>query len=88
MIWRFVYFGCALWFTWWDARLLYVAATKGYVMALTRPFMDTVETPQTREGNPQKFWANVVVGLLLLPVALGALYFSSTDLYAALTART
>ena len=84
MIWRIAYFGCALWFTWWDLRLLYVAATKGHVMALTRPFADTVETPQTREGNPQKFWANVIVGAILLPVALGGIYFSSTELYAAL----
>jgi hypothetical protein len=79
-----VYFGCAVWFTWWDIRLLYVAATKGYVMALTHPFTDTIETPQTREGNPQKFWANVIFGVIALPIALGGLYLSSTELYAAL----
>ena len=84
MIWAFLYFAAAVWFTWFVVRLLYVAATKGYVMALTRPFADTVEAPQTRRENPQKFWANVIVALVLLPLALGGLYFSSTELYAAL----
>ncbi len=84
MIWLFVFFGCAVWFTWYVLRLLYVAATKGYVMALTRPFIDTVETPQSRRGNPQKFWANVIVAILVSPLALGGLYFSSTELYAAM----
>ena len=84
MIWDFVYFGCALWFTWWDARLLYVAATKGYVMALTRPFTDATETPQTLEGNPQNFWANVIFGIVALAIALGGLYLTSIELYAAL----
>ena len=87
MIWKLVFLGCAAWFTWWDVRLLYVAATKRYVMALPRPFVDTVEKPQTRDANPQKFWATVVVALLLLPVALGGLYLASTDLYVVLTAR-
>jgi hypothetical protein len=88
VIWKLVAFCCSLWFTWWIGRLLYIAATKGYVMALSRPFADTVETPQTRDGNPQKFWANVIFGVLFLPVALAGLYFTSTDLYAALTAGT
>jgi hypothetical protein len=78
------FFAAAVWFNWFIARLLYVAATRGYVMALTRPFVDTVDTPQTRKDNPQKFWANVIVALILVPVALGGLYFSSTELYAAL----
>ena len=84
MIWHVFYFATAIWMNWYLARLLYVAATRGYVMALTRPFVDTVETPQTRKDNPPKFWANVIVAVVLVPVALGALYFSSTELYAAL----
>ena len=84
MIWDVIYFACAVWLTWWVSKLLYVATVKGYVMALTRPFIDTVETRQTREGSPQKFWANVVFGLIFLPFALAALYFSSIQLYAAL----
>ena len=84
MIWLIIFFGCTLWLNWYLGRLLYIAATRGYVMALTRPFVDTFETPQTRQGNPQKFWANVIVAVALLPIALGGLYLSSTELYAAL----
>ena len=84
MIGSLIFFGAAVWFTWFVLRLLYVAATKGYVMALTRPFADTVETRQTREGNPQKFWANVIFGVITLPIALGGLYLSSIELYPAL----
>ncbi len=87
MIWHLFYFAAAIWMNWYFMRLLYLAATRGYVMALTKPFTDTVETPQTRSDNPQKFWANVVVALVLLPVCWGALYFSATELYAALFAR-
>jgi Na+/H+ antiporter NhaC len=86
VIWAVVYFAGAVWFSWYLVRVLWVAATKGYVMALTRPFVDTVETPQTRQGNPQKFWANVVVALLLLPVAVGGLYLFGSELFEALTA--
>ena len=87
MIWHYAFFAIAIWMNWFFIRLLYVAATRGYVMALTKPFADTVETAQTRRDNPQKFWANVVVALILLPVCWGALYFSTTELYAALNAR-
>ena len=88
MIWHLFYFAAAIWMNWYFMRLLYVAATRGYVMALTRPFTDTVETPQTRSANPQKFWANVVFALVVLPICWGALYLSSTELYAALIARS
>jgi hypothetical protein len=86
VIWKFVYFGCALWFTWWDVRQLYFAKSRDYVIAL-RQLTDSKEVPITRAEDPRKFWANVIVALLLLPVALGGLYLTSTDLYAALTAR-
>jgi hypothetical protein len=49
-------------------------------MALTRPFIDTVETPQTRADHPKKFWANVIVATLCLPIAIGGLWFSAADL--------
>ena len=83
MIAALAYFGAALWFSGYVVRLLYIAATRGYVMALTRPISDTVETPQTRTGNPQKFWANVAAASLLLPLALASLWFSATHLYEA-----
>ena len=81
MIWAFTYFACALWFTCWIVKLLYIAATRGYVMALSRPFHDVRETAQTRFDNPKKFWANVMVALLLLPMAVGGLYFSTSNLW-------
>jgi hypothetical protein len=83
VIWHSFFFAGATYFTWWDLRLLYVAGTRQYVMALTRPFTDTVETAQTRVGNPQRFWANVVAALALLPIAAGGLYLSAVELYAA-----
>ena len=83
MIWLALFFISAAYFAWWDIRLLYVAATRQHVMALTRPFDDKVETAQTRVGNPQKFWANVIVALALPPIAAGGLYLSSVELYAA-----
>ena len=83
MIWALVYFGAALWFNWYLIRLLYIARTRGYVMALSRPFIDTIETPQTRTDNPQKFWANIIVAIILLPLAISALWFSAAGLYAA-----
>jgi hypothetical protein len=75
-----VYFGAALWLNWYILRVLYIAKTRGYVMALTRPFIDTVETPQTRADHPKKFWANVIVATLCLPIAIGGLWFSAADL--------
>lgn len=87
MIAAFVYFAAALWFNWHIFRLLYIAGSRGYVMALSRPFIDTVETPQTRTENPQKFWANVIVATFLLPLAVGGLWDSSTRLYALINLR-
>jgi hypothetical protein len=77
------YFVAAVWFTWWDSKLLYVAATRRYVMA-RRELFDPTEYPITPEEDRQKFWSNVIIALLLLPVAFAGLYFSSTELYAAL----
>ena len=86
MILQVLLFGGTLCFTWWLLRLLYLATAKGYVMALSRPFVDTIETPQTRLENPQKFWANVIVALLLLPLALWGLYLFGSDLLETMTA--
>ena len=67
-------------------RLLYVAATRRHVIALSRTIYDevaggpasNVETPQTMAEKPIKFWANVVVAILLLPLALyGVVSFGS-----------
>ena len=70
-------------------RLLYVAATRRHVIALSRTIYDeaadpgggpgrVVETPQTMAEKPIKFWANVVVAILLLPLALyGVVSFGS-----------
>jgi hypothetical protein len=72
---------------WFFARVLYIAATRGYVFART----DTEDHTQftiSRRDDPSKFWLNVVAAMLMLPVAATALYFASTDLYVALTART
>ena len=87
MIAHIFYFAAAIWFTWWDLKLLYVARTRGYVIA-RRDLSDPTEYPITREEDSNKFWSNVIIALVLLPIAFGALYFSSTELYAALTART
>jgi hypothetical protein len=84
VIWRLFYVAAAVWFACWDLKMLFVAATRGYVMALSDPFFDTVESRQPRTEKPQKFWANVVVGLLLLPVAIGAVYVTGSDLWNAL----
>jgi len=80
------YLVAAIWFTWWDLKLLYVAGTRGYVMA-RRQLSDPTEYPITREGDASKFWSNVIIAVVLLPIALAALYFSSTELYAAVTTR-
>jgi Mg2+/citrate symporter len=84
MIGRIIYFVCAIWFAVWEVKFLFIAARRGYVMALTRPFIDATETPQTRLEQPQKFWANVVVALVLLPLAVCAVYFSASDLWVAI----
>ena len=83
MIGHIAYFLGAIWFTWWDVRLLYVARTRGYVMA-RRILTSSKEYPITRFEDPQKFWSNVIFGVIFLPIALAGLYFSSTELYAAL----
>ena len=83
MIWLLLFALASLWFSSYCLRLLYVAWAHGYVMALTNPFQDTVESPQTRSENPSKFWANVVVTTLLLPLALGGVWMSLSDLWAA-----
>ena len=53
-------------------------------MALTRPFQDTIETPQMRKDNPKKYWANVIVAAVLLPLAVGGVGLSFADLWSAL----
>jgi hypothetical protein len=82
------YFGTTLWLCFYLVRLLYIAGAKGYVMALARPFSDTIETPQTRSENPRKFWANVIVAGGLLPLAVGGVWLSASDLYELLSLQT
>jgi Mg2+/citrate symporter len=53
-------------------------------MALTNPFSDTVETPQTRTDQPFKFWGNVVVAVVLMPLAIAGLFLSGSILMKAL----
>ncbi|HWC55636.1 MAG TPA: hypothetical protein VG434_01545, partial [Sphingomicrobium sp.] len=72
MIARIFYFVGAIWFTWRDLRLLYVARTRGYVMA-RRDLSDPTEYPITRNEDSKKFWSNVIIALVLLPIAFGAL---------------
>jgi len=80
---QLLFAAASAWFLWWDLRLLWIAFTKGYVMALSKPFYDSVETRQTRVDNPQKFWANVIVGVLLLPMAIGAATLAAGVLWTA-----
>jgi hypothetical protein len=87
MIRKSFLFICSLWFNWWVLHLLYVAWKKQYVMARTNPFSDTVETPQTRAERPSKFWANVIVALILLPVAIGGLFLTGSELLTALRSQ-
>jgi hypothetical protein len=85
---RTIFFAAAsVWFLWYLVNLLWVAKIKGYVMARTRPFQDRVETPQTRQDNPGKYWANVVVAIVLLPLAAGAVWLGLSTLWATLQIR-
>ena len=84
MIWLLFFAAASVWFLSWCLKLLYVAWAHGYVMALTNPFQDTVEEPQSRSENPSKFWANVAITLLLLPLALGGVWMSLGALWAEL----
>jgi hypothetical protein len=81
------YFCAGLWMLWFFTRVLFIAGTRGYIFARTDT-EDRTEFTVSRQDDPKKFWINVIAALLMLPVAGAALYFSSVDLYAALTART
>lgn len=85
MIGKFLIFGCSLWLTYFVGNLLYVAKTRGYVMARTKPFEPgSPEVPQTRHNNPQKFWANVIFGIVLLPIVIAGLFLTGSDLLVAI----
>jgi hypothetical protein len=85
VIGKFLIFGCSLWFTYFVGNLFYVAKTRGYVMARTEPFkFAPPEVPQTRRNNPQKFWANVISGIVFLPIAIAGLFLTGSDLLVAI----
>jgi hypothetical protein len=41
------------------------------------------EVPVFRRGQPTKYWANVVAALCLLPIAIGGLIVTGSELWTA-----
>ncbi len=84
MLSKLAIFCVSVWFSYYILRLLYIAKTKQYVMARTNSLFERVATPQTRADNPSKFWANVIVALVLSPVAVAGPLITGSELIAAL----